>query len=176
MKNKLIVIEGPDRVGKDTLLDACQNIENLYILKQHNEPPHYRNDPKKFEEWLNIFLKNQIQEIIALNQNIIMARLFGSDAVYSEIFNRRTIIYELYHQLKEHYDYQQIIIIYNSYQHYLERCKITNSEIEYSESEFNRIQKLFRQNKFTELVKTTIVSTNQFSTQEIKGLVRGMIK
>lgn len=173
-KNKLIILEGPDKVGKDTILKNFSN-KKIYKYIQNNNPPDYRNDFRKFEKWLNNFLKNQSKELINLNQNIIMARLFTSDYVYSTLFSRLSIIDEIYNTLSLNFDIHQIIILYKSYVQYIKRYYLSSEEVEYTENEFNKIQSLFRNSPFNKKISTTVFYTEDDNNTKILNYLGKMI-
>lgn len=99
MKPTLLIIEGPDRVSKDTVLaDKYENFKSYIPIK--DTPPDYRTEQKDFVSCLSSFLEKQQKELIhfgkEMNKNILMVRLFTSEFVYSSLFNRGNIFNEKY--------------------------------------------------------------------------------
>ena len=167
-KPNLYVIEGFDRIGKDFILNKIKTIpftdgSNFVVFSQHNNPPEYRN-LSEFEAWLKPFLENQADELISLsgsdNKDIIMSRLFSSEAVYSELFKRNNCVDNIFYKLKNYFNIKQIIILYSSYDQYLKRCNLLNTDIEYSEEEFNKINNLYKNNKYSKCLDTAIFESN----------------
>ena len=161
MKRKLLIIDAPDRAGKDTILNSMVPTRNLHVYKQNNTGiPHYRDQQDDFGTWLRNFLVRQNQLIIdqkvSHDRDVVMARLFTSDYVYSEFFNRSSNIDQIYSELEPHFDFYQFIILFKDYDEYLERCKVSESEIEYSKDEFDRIQYLYLTSKFNKMMPTVI--------------------
>ena len=156
-KKKLIIVEGFDRIGKDTFLKKVEEkeIEDLKVYIQKNNPPQYRNK-EEFKAWLVSFLKGQADELMSFDSNIIMARLFTSDFVYSSLFNRTMSVDYPLQVLPKKYDIYQIIFLYKSYEDYLTRCKFLKCEVEYSKEGFEKINYLYQNSLFNTTMKTVI--------------------
>jgi hypothetical protein len=170
MKHKLVIIEGPDRIGKDTILAGFdETVFKRYI--QVNNPPDYRKI-EEFEVWLADFLRQQANDLIKLDCNIIMVRLFTSDYVYSSLFNRHSVIYEIFDILEEHFDFEQIIITYKDYDQYVNRCTIANCELEYTKDEFDTIQKYYLNSPFNKVMKTAFFVSQDYDFTEIQEYVK----
>ena len=94
LMKRLIVIEGFDRSGKDTLMKDLfdMNLPNTYIYFNDLEGlPKYDKEQGDFLVWLNNFIYTQINTINELfdkYDTVIMTRLLISDEVYSLLFNR----------------------------------------------------------------------------------------
>lgn len=161
-KHKLFIIEGFDRTGKDYTLSYIEDLykdKNLCIYKQNNTPPPYRNCPEEFGIWLTKFLKQQAKDLVSIGNNILMARLFTSEHVYSNIFRQgnNVISQELESYLTDNFDIYQYIILFKDYQNYLTRCKQLNEpEIEYSEDEFTKICDLYTNSPYNKKFNTMI--------------------
>lgn len=75
MKPILLILEGPDRVSKDTILE--QNFDNMIsYIPTKDGLPDYRTEQNNFTKYLNDFLSKQmlVLPIIAESStmNIIM--------------------------------------------------------------------------------------------------------
>ncbi len=173
MKHKLVIIEGPDRIGKDSLLKMNENL-NLVSYIQNNHPPQYRNK-EEFRIWLEDFLYCQANDLIKFNRNILMARLFTSDFVYSSLFNRSSIINLIYNILSEHFDFEQIIITYKDFNQYVNRCKLASCELEYSKEEFDKLQNYYLTSPFNFKMKTTYFITKDFDFKEINNYISRIV-
>ena len=153
MKKKLFILEGFDRIGKDTALLELKNKfkDNkkllVYIQDPNRKVPDYR-DNEAFRSWLVNYLDNQSNELIKYSEKynkIIMCRFFISDYVYSTLFNRENTA-ELYRErLEEYFEIHNIILLWHSYKDYLKRCAKTKSNIEYTIEEFDKIQTLYEE-------------------------------
>lgn len=152
-KKNLFILEGFDRIGKDSNLKYIENknIKDLsvYIQDENRVVPEYRNNNTEFSNWLKSYLYYQTQDLISLgkkSKKLLMTRFFLSDFVYSHLFGRKQIA-ELYrYDLEQHFNIHNIILLWENYSEYLKRCENINSEIEYSEKEFDEIQKLYKTN------------------------------
>lgn len=154
-KPKLIVLEGFDRIGKDSLLSefkksfrALNNKDNsCYVYIQNpKDLPNYRNEKEKFVSWLKDYLKEQAKELIVDSldyQNILMTRLFVSDYVYGRLFNREPVAEIQRAYLSRYFEFETILLLWKDYDEYLKRVKSCNEEIEYSKEEFEKIQKFY---------------------------------
>lgn len=183
MKPVLLILEGPDRVSKDTILK--QNLNNITpYIPIKDSPPDYRNEQIDFVKCLNIFLKREIDELPAVfelcNNNIMMGRLFTSEYVYSSLFNRINLFKTSEHkndfnELSKIFDIRQLILLYHSYKQYLNRCKSSNSKIEYSEEEFSKTQNLYLYSPYNEISNTTIMFTKDNTIDNITNFIKNSI-
>jgi len=156
MKNDLFVIEGFDRIGKSTLLSQFaamdQNDLNVYIQPTDtgipdDKMPSYREDPEGFRQWLEVYLSDQVNDLLRMKderRGTIMARLFISDDVYSNMFNRKNVAYKFADELTKAYNIHHIVLLWDSYDTYLSRLKKCGEDkIEYTEEEFKDIQTMY---------------------------------
>lgn len=159
MKNEswLIVIDGQDRTGKDTLMDLVEQYnDNFIIYKQRtcdDDKVDYRNKAQ-FEEYLKHQMQIVYDNIEELhqqypNKHILTSRLWISDNVYSNMFGRKHITEKYF---KEKFKYLfggrilNYIIVWDSWNEFFQRMLTINDEDskkEYSQSEFERIKDLF---------------------------------
>jgi hypothetical protein len=176
----LFVIDAPDRCGKDTILNLMSPSKNTHIFKQQNvDIPHYRHDREAFGEWLEGYLRDQNKKLISLanqGKNVIMARLFNSEFVYSQIFERESIIDELYVELQAFFNIKQLVMIYKSYSEYLMRCDDDKSEIEYDYDEFTRLQYLYTNSPFNKKIDTMIQIGAYSNPVVLKELIINTVK
>lgn len=147
-KPRLIILEGFDRIGKDTLL---KNIENTgigfsYIQHTPKNMPNYRQNPVGFYDFLTEWLDNQVNELVELAKKydmIYLSRFFASDYVYSQIFDRPNIADGFKSKLESVFDIENVIFLWKTYEDYNIRCMDSKSEIEYNKIEFDKIQQLY---------------------------------
>jgi hypothetical protein len=156
----LFIIDAPDRCGKDTILNLMSPTKQTHIFKQQNvDIPHYRHDREAFGVWLEEYLRDQNKKLIKLanqGKNVIMARLFNSEFVYAQIFDRTTIIDEIYVELQAFFNIKQLVMVYKSYSEYLRRCDEDQSEVEYDYDEFTRLQYLYTNSPYNQKIDTVI--------------------
>jgi len=148
---RLIVIEGFDRSGKDTLMNDLVNVElsNTYIYLNNLEGlPKYDKEQEDFLSWLNKFIQiqvNKINELFDKYDNVIMTRFIISDEVYSTLFNREHTVIKYLNQLRKDIEIINYCLLFNSFEDYLTRLKIIEvNEIQYNDNEFNRINDLYK--------------------------------
>ena len=93
-KNNLIIIEGPDRAGKGTLIDALRNqIKSPFVTVIHSgKPPKNTDNP---ENWSYMYNHNLLSTIKRIDNNdfIILDRSYIGEYVYGPIY--RDIKYQL---------------------------------------------------------------------------------
>ena len=93
-KNNLIIIEGPDRAGKGTLIDALRNqIKSPFVTVIHSgKPPKNTDNP---ENWSYLYNHNLLSTIKRIDNNdfIILDRSYIGEYVYGPIY--RDIKYQL---------------------------------------------------------------------------------
>ena len=148
-KCQLNIIEGFDRIGKDSFLVNLseKSYKNGAVYIQHPvNLPSYRKEQDEFVKWLKIYLEKQANDLIKLSNYsaVTMTRLFVSDAVYGHLFARKPIAEHVRRRLARYFDFNSISLIWKDFQNYVQRCEFVNEELEYSEEEFERIQNLYR--------------------------------
>lgn len=148
-KCPLNIIEGFDRIGKDSFLSNLSDkaYKNGAVYIQHPvNLPSYRKEPEEFVKWLKIYLEKQANDLIKLSDYpaVTMTRLFVSDAVYGHLFDRKPVAEHVRRRLARYFDFNSISLIWKDFPNYVQRCEFVNEELEYSEEEFERIQNLYR--------------------------------
>ena len=148
---RLIVIEGFDRCGKDTLMNDLYNLSlpNTYIYFNNLEGlPKYNKEQENFLVWLNRFVNTQvntINELFNKYDTVIMTRLIVSDEVYSTLFNREHTTIKYLKNLREDIELFNYCLLFKSYNEYLKRLQILNDlTIQYNENDFNKINNLYK--------------------------------
>jgi len=151
MNKKLIVIEGFDRAGKDTLLDDLESFQNnnLYIYRNDlTGLPKYNKEQNNFIEWLNKFIDTQINQLNKLFNKydiVIMTRLIISDEVYSTLFNREHTTIKYIKNLRKDVESFNYCILFDNYKEYVQRLKnIGDNDIQYNERDFEKINQLYK--------------------------------
>ena len=148
---KLIVIEGFDRTGKDTLLKDLYNINlpNTYIYFNDLEDLPDYNDQDDFLEWLNKFIVTQINMINELFEdydNIIMTRFIITDEVYSTLFDREHTVLKYLEDLRDDIEIYNYCLLFKDYDEYLKRLKIIkDDDVQYSKEDFDKINNLYKE-------------------------------
>lgn len=146
---KLIVIEGFDRCGKDTLMQDLnkEDLPNTYIYFNDLEGlPKYDKEQDDFLIWLNKFIDTQVKTINKLFDNydtVIMTRFFISDEVYSNLFNREHTVIKYLDNLRKDIYIVNFCILFKDYNEYLNRINNINEIIQYSKEDFNKINELY---------------------------------
>lgn len=155
MKHKLFIIEGFDRIGKSTTLKALsRRLPQAYVYVQATDNgtpeesmPSYREDVAGFTKWLDSYLSRQVDDLLAIlkehDSDIIMARLFISDFVYSSMFDRPEVAKHYHKAIQEAFDIVHIVLTWKDYEEYKKRCKACGEEVEYTEDEFADVQYLY---------------------------------
>lgn len=177
MKPKLIIFEGHDQTGKDTLINYIKSKHpDFYLYKQKTSEEQgidYR-DKKQYEKWLYNYIDNQIKELKEISKEhktIIMTRLLLSDNVFSDCFGRSHIVENNFKEdLYDFFDVINITILWDNYDEYLSRVKSSNGYIQYSEEEFNKIKELYE--KYSNDI---IYIKHNLKTEEIYNLWKNLI-
>lgn len=152
----LIVIDGMDRCGKDTLMDWIveQNPEDYIVYKQPTTPSLMYRDPKKFEKYLMVAMQKVYEDIRDLHKKfpdkyILTSRLWISDDVYSTMFKRKHIVSKIYKDNFEDLFQGRVInltLLWDSYNDFIDRMIKINDERslnEYTFEEFIKVKELF---------------------------------
>ena len=146
---KLIVIEGFDRSGKDTLMYDLikEDLPNTFIYLNDLEGlPKYDKEQDDFLVWLNKFIDTQIKTINKLfdrYDTVIMTRFFISDEVYSNLFNREHTVIKYVDNLRKDIYIVNFCILFKDYNEYLNRITNIKETIQYSKEDFNKINELY---------------------------------
>ena len=152
---RLIVIEGYDRSGKDTLMKDLDDIKvllpNTYIYFNDLEGlPKYDKEQDDFLNWLNKFISKQISELNKLFEkydNIIMTRLIISDEVYSTLFNREHTTIKYIDKLNSEVNIINYCLLFNDFYEYLNRLYLVlgqDSKPQYDKTDFDHINELYK--------------------------------
>lgn len=152
MKHKLFIIEGFDRIGKSTTLKAlAKKLPQAKVYVQGTDDdnpdknmPNYRDDVLGFTNWLSSYLERQVEDLLKFDSDVIMARLFISDFVYSRMFERPDIALRLHDKVQEKFDIVHVVLLWDCFDCYVHRCISCLSDIEYDEVEFDEIQDMYR--------------------------------
>lgn len=93
-KNNLIIIEGPDRAGKGTLIDSLRNeIKSPFVTVIHSsKPPKHIEDPR---DWSYLYNNNLLSTVKRIDNNdfVILDRSYIGEYIYGPIY--RGIDYSL---------------------------------------------------------------------------------
>lgn len=146
---KLIVIEGFDRCGKDTLMQDLikEDLPNTFIYLNDLEGlPKYDKEQNDFLVWLNKFIDTQVKTINKLfdrYDTVIMTRFLMSDEVYSNLFNREHTVIKYLDNLRTDIYIVNFCILFKDYNEYLNRITHIKETIQYSKEDFNKINELY---------------------------------
>lgn len=170
-KPYLIVIEGQDRTGKDTLINNLVNQYGLYRYKQgaHEETGvDYRNK-EQYEKWvynhINTIYTNLL-EISKTNKIILLSRLWISDNVYSDLFGRNHIVDKYFKEkFKDTFNIKTFVLLWEDFDNYKSRVDIINEDLEYEVDEFNRTIELYK--KYVEENDKILIIENTTSAKNI---------
>lgn len=173
MNNKpfLIIIEGQDRTGKDTLINNLVNKYNLYVYKQN---PHektgvdYRNK-EQYEKWVYNHIDtiyNNLLEISKTENIILLSRLWISDNVYSDLFGRNHIVEKYFKdKFKDTFNIKTFVLLWEDFDNYKQRLSYINEDIEYQVDEFNKTIELYK--KYAEEQDKVLIIENTTSQNNI---------
>ncbi|MCH5167412.1 MAG: hypothetical protein J1F35_05905 [Erysipelotrichales bacterium] len=169
MNNKLIVIDGQDRTGKDTLLnDIIKNHPENYIIYYQttcdDAKVDYR-DKVAFTKHQKKLIEKVFNDIKKLkeenpNKNIVCMRLWISDEVYSDMFDREHVTIQYKEEFEKIFGKENILYFvflwksFNDFVSRMQNIKDNHGLNEYSEEEFQKVKKLFV--KYSEKYSTKI--------------------
>ena len=156
MQKKLIVIEGFDRAGKDTLMNDLKDIksslsENVYLYFNDlpEDMPSYSKQPVEYLVWLDSFIDKQVKELNELFTKydiVIMVRFYVTDFVYSYMFNRPGTVSRYLSKLDENVEISNYCLLFENYQEYISRLKMLEGDEfipQYNENDFNKINEKY---------------------------------
>lgn len=184
-KPYLIVIEGQDRTGKDTLINNLVEKYGFYCYKQQEHEKtgvDYRNK-EQYEKWVYNHINkiyNDLLEISKTNNIILLSRLWISDNVYSDLFGRNHIVEKYFKdKFKDKFNIKTFILLWENFDNYTTRLQNINENIEYEVDEFNHTIELYKkygteQDKFLIIENTTSKNNilNNFITNILNHVER----
>lgn len=156
-KMKIIVIEGHDRTGKDTLLNDLKKHKDIYIFEvptseeyEKNEKVSYKDhscEPMLFRDYLRILNKLVEIERSGKYKYVILYRLLLSDNVFSKLWNRNKIFETYFNKAFNYYfDFSHYVLLWDNYEELLNRLnKINEEDIPYNKEDFNKIKSYFEE-------------------------------
>ena len=155
LKTILCVIEGCDKVGKTQLLQNLKTQyapdDSVYIYEpptSKKDRPDYKTDNKGYLKWPKDNYNNIIRDLEKLSNEydmVIMRSLYIADLVYSNIFERKEISTPFLKKIRERYNIINHVIVFNTYNDYVAKCKRNNYDLEYDENEYNDIMNLYKE-------------------------------
>lgn len=148
---RLIVIEGFDRSGKDTLMQDLGNndLPNTWVyFNDLAGLPKYDKEQEDFLNWLNRLIQmqvNKINELFDKYDNVIMTRFIVSDEVYSTLFNREHTVIKYLDQLRKDVQIINYCLLFNTWTDYLKRLELLEvDEAQYDNQDFYHINELYK--------------------------------
>lgn len=149
---RLIVIEGFDRSGKDSLMKDLADsnlLPNTWVYFNDLEGlPKYDKEQENFLVWLNRLIQmqvNKLNELFDSYDTIIMTRFIVSDEVYSTLFNREHTVIKYIDQLRKDVQIINYCLLFSTWVDYLKRLEMLEvDEAQYDNKDFYSINKLYK--------------------------------
>lgn len=145
---RLIVIEGFDRCGKDTLLEDLKKEGFCVLSNELKGLPQYDKEQGDFLEWLDNYIKwqiNTLNNLFKKHETIVLTRFLVSDEVYSKLFNRKRTVVKHLEKLNGNVLIYNYCLLFESYDEYLKRLEMIGEPVQYSEEDFNKINDLYKE-------------------------------
>lgn len=154
-KIKMIVLEGFDRTGKDTLMNMIEVDDELnkQFVCYHqpsieNEHVDYK-DPEAFKEFMLKHTRELLNELYSLaktngGKTIVVSRMWLTDDVFSDLYNREHVFRKYFlKELQTNFHVYNYILLFKSYDEYVKRCEMIGENPAFTQEEFDRIIHLF---------------------------------
>lgn len=149
----LIVLEGQDQIGKDTLLDVLKNDDKfiIYETPTYEEQGVDKKDKEAYKKFLMSFIRKQLDDIYSLiridkEKIVVISRLWISDNVFSDLYNREHVVEKYFlREVMTNFDVYNYCMLWNSYGDYCSRMSKISYDIEFCEDEFNLIKNKFEE-------------------------------
>ena len=177
-KPTLIILEGQDQTGKDTILDM---LDDVYVYKQKTSEQQGVNykDKVEYEKWIKQYISDTLNELKDLSKHhnkIAMTRLVMSDNVFSDCFGRSHIVEDnFYDDIHSFFNVKTVCVLWDNYQSYLNRISSCNTYKQYEEDMFNKIKEryLYYANKEPQCVVMEI--NDKQSKQEVYDTFKSLL-
>lgn len=151
-KIKLIVLEGHDRTGKDTLLNDLKNDNRFIVYKQpetEDQPVDYKN-PEEFKKFMIKWIRKVLDDLYSITRSnkdkiVVMSRLWITDNVFADIYNRGHVVEKYFlNEIKTNFNVHNFCMLWKDYQKYVDRMNFIRQPIEFNEKEFDKITERFQ--------------------------------
>lgn len=150
-KIKMIVLEGFDRTGKDTLMNMIEvddKLNNQFVCYHQppieNEHVDYKN-PEVFKEFMLKHTRKLLDDLYDLSKfnegkTLVVSRMWMTDDVFSDLYHREHVFRKYFlKELQTNFDVSNYVLLFENYDEYVNRCNIINEEPTFTEEEFNII-------------------------------------
>lgn len=150
-KIKMIVFEGFDRTGKDTLMNMIEvddKLNNRFVCYHQppieNEHVDYKN-PEVFKEFMLKHTRKLLDDLYDLSKfnegkTLVVSRMWMTDDVFSDLYHREHVFRKYFlKELQTNFDVSNYILLFENYDEYTKRCNIINEEPTFTKEEFNII-------------------------------------
>lgn len=154
-KIRLIVLEGHDRCGKDSLMDML-DFNDFLIYKQPEteaQDTDYKN-PEKFEKFMIKWIRKVLDDLYTMSKlngtdrPIVMSRLWLTDNVFADLYNRNHVVEKFFiREIEANFDVTNYIMLWRNYEEYVDRMKAIGCTIDFTQQEFEDIVSNFNQYK-----------------------------
>ena len=154
-KIRLIVMEGHDRTGKDTLMSMLK-FEDFLVYKQPEteaQDTDYKN-PEKFEAFMVKWIRKVLDDLYTMtklngtDRPIVMSRLWLTDNVFADIYGREHVVEKYFlREIEANFDVTNYILLWREYDEYVKRMKKIGGTVDFTPQEFDDIVSGFSQYK-----------------------------
>lgn len=150
-KIRLIVIEGNDRCGKDTILDSLKFKDFLVYRPISAEKEHidYKN-PEVFENWLRKNIRKVLDDLYTMSKlngtdrPIVLTRLILTDNVFADLFGRNHILEKYFSkEIESNFNVTNYIMLWRNYDEYINRLEMIKENPDFTKDELDKTRELF---------------------------------
>lgn len=154
-KIKLIVLEGHDRTGKETIMDMVDfNDFLVYKQKSSEEEGVDYKDPEKYEEFVRNHVRKVLDDLYTMSKlngtdrPIVLSRLWLSDNVFADLYGRNHVVEKYFmREIEANFDVVNYIMLWRNYEEYKTRVQMINGSLDFPPQEFDDIVSNFNQYK-----------------------------
>lgn len=154
-KIRLIVLEGHDRTGKDSLMNML-DFNDFLIYKQPEteaQDTDYKN-PEKFEKFMIKWIRKVLDDLYTISKlngtdrPIVMSRLWLTDNVFADLYGRNHVVEKFFmREIEANFDVTNYIMLWRNYEEYVDRMKAIGGTVDFTQQEFDDIVSNFNQYK-----------------------------
>lgn len=174
----IYIIEGLDRMGKSTFIDALRNeIQNPYVMTIHSSKPPKCEDVKKWTERHYLGLISKILHLDKYGYDVILDRSWLGEMVYGPLYRGTNISLSYFEHVIADFSHRfKMVLFIDSAENAISRedGKSHSSDIDFKKKEIDLFVKAFN----SSIIQSKMIvdwSNEPFSLDSLKSKAKDFI-